>query len=537
MKDICSLFGGVLKICNEAIEYGYEYADVTVGRSSSYYSSLNDDTILSRVYEIAIGSDIQYIGDSAFDNFCNLRTVKIPNGVEKIGSFAFYGNYSLIEVDIPSSVTNIGECAFWGCSSLGDGSAVVRVDDCLVNVGYSWSNNGNNKISQYRIQEGVRLIADGTFRSCDFLTSVVFSDSLEIVGNNAFAGCSKLENVGPLDSVKVIGGSAFKNCVGLTSINMAEGLQSIGGSAFENCGLLTTIEIPSSVETIGESAFKNCGLESICIPEKVTSIGTDAFAGCCLKNIVIAAENQQFKLVDGQILNLSNSTFVYAPKVEVLVLSTSVRENDPTILDVKYIVKGVIDRVHTRALAFEDGTRSWANVVRPETFVTTPAGTPSVIGDNVGVNVTNVFSWKVSSDYENNLAKLNVEVFVKTDDLLPMEFMTIPSYDGKPAVEFSRNTLTEANVMNALYWLYADNDAGLTLSDGILKNGTNVLAYGDGMYQPYRGSCRQNAADYVIKKMGYERLTKDNYLDYVNNQTRLSLSPSEIRQYAVREVK
>jgi hypothetical protein len=326
----------------------------------------------------------------------------------------------------------------------------------------------------------------------------------------------------------------------LTTINLPLSVETIGANAFLNCSQLKNIVFPEGLTSIGASAFKNCTLESIVLSDKVTSIGTEAFIGCYLKDIVVASQNPVFKVVDGQLLNVSSGNVIYSPKIEVNVIDTSVRENDPTILDVKYIILSVLDKVNVRALAFEDGTRSWAKVVRPETFVNTPTSAASVIGDNVGVNVTNAFSWKVSSDYTNNLAKLKVEIFVQTDDLLPLDLMTIPAYNGNPALEFSRNTLTDANVMNALYWLYADNDSGLTLSGGELKFGSVMLAKNDALQYWVNSwstrDLRENAADYVLRKMGYQRLTTANYLDYVNSETRLGLSPSGIRQYAVKEV-
>ena len=145
-----------------------------------------------------------------------------------------------------------------------------------------------------------------------------------------------------------------------------------------------------------------------------------------------------------------------------------------------------------------------------------------------------MFSWKVSADYTNNLAKLKVEIFVKSEELLPLDLMTIPAYQDKPALEFSVNTLTVYSVQNALYWLYAAGDPELTLVNGVLKNGNVSLVSGTGL-SSYSSMC-ESAADYVIRKMGYRRLTSATYLNYVNAETRLGLSPSGVRQYAVKEI-
>ena len=52
-----------------------------------------------------------------------------------------------------------------------------------------------------------------------------------------------------------------------------------------------------------------------------------------------------------------------------MIVSSQVRSNDPTVLDVVYKVTSDKPTVNVRALAFEDGERSFWKVVRPETFI------------------------------------------------------------------------------------------------------------------------------------------------------------------------
>ena len=95
-----------------------------------------------------------------------------------------------------------------------------------------------------------------------------------------------------------------------------------------------------------------------------------------------------------------------APRTEVI--SAQMRDSDPTVMDVKYRVSSSSDKVNVRVLAFEDGVRSFANVVRPTTFLE-----GSVIGDNVPANTVNSFAWKVSADWKVDLAKVSVEVLAQ----------------------------------------------------------------------------------------------------------------------------
>lgn len=61
---------------------------------------------------------IQSIGDDAFCDCSNLKSVSIPDSVTSIGNNAFYWCSSLTSVSIPDSVTSIGNKAFEGCPNL-----------------------------------------------------------------------------------------------------------------------------------------------------------------------------------------------------------------------------------------------------------------------------------------------------------------------------------------------------------------------------------------------------------------------------------
>ena len=259
------------------------------------------------------------------------------------------------------------------------------------------------------------------------------------------------------------------------------------------------------------------------------------------------------------------------------------RETDPTVMDVDYIVYSDSSNVNVRALAFELGERGFATVVRPETFI---EGTDVNIGDGIAANVTHHLSWKVSSDWATDLAKVSFEVMaMKPGDLLlpDMHFVTIPAAEGHPKTIVSVNDLsknayaitnpdsdspyrrmwepgygdewTSNELLTALLWLYASGENDLVLSNGFLLDGisTHRLAYHGGlaclyMDQPFPFStppepspspneCSwiENASRYVFGKMGYRLLEDENELGWVN-ENRLGLEPCLYRQYAVKTV-
>ena len=64
------------------------------------------------------GHEVVAIGDRAFQNRTDLRTVMIPDSVEKIEFEAFYNCINLKIVDLSSNLTTIGYDVFGNCKSI-----------------------------------------------------------------------------------------------------------------------------------------------------------------------------------------------------------------------------------------------------------------------------------------------------------------------------------------------------------------------------------------------------------------------------------
>ena len=180
-----------------------------------------------------------------------------------------------------------------------------------------------------------------------------------------------------------------------------------------------------------------------------------------------------------------------------VIVSSQVRSNDPTVLDVVYKVTSDKPTVNVRALAFEDGERSFWKVVRPETFID---GTAANIGDNIAANVEHTLSWKVSSDWATDLAKVKFEILTSEQGQLPLDWVKIPGVKGVPDIEVSYNSQTDADMLNALSWYYADGANDLTIEDGYLKNAKGIT-----LVSRTYVSDRFAAIEYIADKMGLEQ--------------------------------
>ena len=206
-----------------------------------------------------------------------------------------------------------------------------------------------------------------------------------------------------------------------------------------------------------------------------------------------------------------------------IILSSQVRANDPTVLDVVYKVTSDKNKVNVRALAFEDGERSFLKVVRPETFVD---GTAANIGDNITANIEHKLSWKVSSDWATDLAKVKFEILCSDQGKLPLDLITIPAANRNSEITISYNSQSTENVFNALMWYYANGEGDLSIDDGCLYNEKDLLASRDIV------SHMGFAVNYIFRKMGYERLSGV-VLDYAAAATRKSLYFNTEMQHGV----
>lgn len=211
----------------------------------------------------------------------------------------------------------------------------------------------------------------------------------------------------------------------------------------------------------------------------------------------------------------------------VEILSARMRPSDPTILDIVYKVTSPKETVKVRALAYEDGKRSFATAVPALTFAD---GTEANVGDAVAANEEKTLSWQVAADWATDLSKVRFEVMVAEDELLPLHFVAIPATASHAAITYSDTEVTSGAVLNALLWLYAGLDDALTLTSGRLTNADGLLLAD--------GATVKNEAQtlaWLFGRMGYGVLSGDD-LAYVNAVSRISLKPSGLRQFAVKTV-
>ena len=169
--------------------------------------------------------------------------------------------------------------------------------------------------------DGVEIIGESSFDSCDSLISVNIPTSVVEIGTNAFSFSERLKSVEMSDSVKRIGAGAFGGC-GLEKIILSKNINKLECSEYSDdyLGFFSSADfvefnIPDHIEIIGDQTFENCEkLKKIYIPASVKEIGRHIFYGCfALEEIVVSKDNEFYYSQNG-VLYSRDGTLLHYPK-------------------------------------------------------------------------------------------------------------------------------------------------------------------------------------------------------------------------------
>lgn len=234
------------------------------------------------VLRFADNSDFTKIGDHAFKNCSNLKTIEnIPSTLNDIERWCFEST-ALVSVDL--SNTNV----------------TIMKDGVFFN---------NTSLTSIKLPNKLKNFWDHAFCGCKALNNIVMPSTVEGIYNNVFEGCESLSNVTFNDSYTILGHHVFKNCP-LTAVTFPKTLNSIGEYAFENtklttvdlsntkitslstgcffiCEKLSDVKLPKDLTDIGNNAFISSAIASITFPPSLQKIGGCAFQKAKFANVVI----------------------------------------------------------------------------------------------------------------------------------------------------------------------------------------------------------------------------------------------------------
>lgn len=300
--------------------------------------------IISNLYDaekecwvITFDGNVTTIGDEAFYNCKNLRTIILPDSITSIEADAFHMCSNLTSVTIPSSVTKIGNNAFyrcdnltnlyiddlvWWCSNKFDSSPLSYADNLYLNgklvtdvvipkeVSVIRQGFGSCCIKSITIEDGVASIAC-RLSSSNSMTSVYIPKSVVYINNGAFEGCTgtlytdssymdcnsvynsyygTTSNVGTYigskftevifgSNVTIIPPKAFIDCATIERVSFGKDVALIGASAFSGCSNLKSADLPKNIQVIESDAFLGCNITTDLNLDKYVTLGSGALKG------------------------------------------------------------------------------------------------------------------------------------------------------------------------------------------------------------------------------------------------------------------
>lgn len=293
---------GVCRFCGapQPVTEGLSFNLINDGTEYEVAQSLINDTSVL-IPDTHNGLPVTRIGNYAFYDRPNLRSITIPDSVTSIGTFAFFacsnlssvtlGNsitsieygafqicYRLTSITLPATLTDIGQYGFLDCINLVEiqnnselpieagsseygyianfalhvykegESRLIHTDD-----GYTFYHDGNVSYLQGYWGLDLDLVLPSSFVTHDGTLINEYE-----INQYVFYGHEELTSIVIPDNVTSIGKRAFRYCDKLMSATIGDGVTSIGDEAFNECQEMTHITIGSNVDTIGTDAFLNC---------------------------------------------------------------------------------------------------------------------------------------------------------------------------------------------------------------------------------------------------------------------------------------
>lgn len=223
-------------------------------------------------------SKLSYIDEYAFAQ-ASISSLTLSGKLEKINSFAFNATI-ILSLNIPDSVNYLGTNVF-----------------------------RNSAIWSISLSPNIPEIPEGTFRDCQWLTSITLRGSssapcrIKSIGDYAFKGCCSLENTDFLSGaakLESIGEYAFSECcinednkdkniygklnyIGISDVTLPDNVTSIGKNSFAENYRLESVNLGAGVKVIPQDAFSvktkdTSMLKKVILSDKLTRIEDNAFS-------------------------------------------------------------------------------------------------------------------------------------------------------------------------------------------------------------------------------------------------------------------
>lgn len=328
-----------------------DYKDVT-GQENGFSGNVN---ITSITFED--GSQITWIGDHAFKNCLNLKTInKVPDVLNEIKPWCFEGT-ALESVDLSNTnVTIMTDGVFFNNTSL----TSIKLPKGLE---YFWDNafNGCKSLNNIKMPSTVKGIYNNVFLECTSLTDVTLNEGCTTLGHHVFKKCP-LATVTFPNTLNSIDEYAFESTK-LNTVDLSNTqTKSLPNGCFYDCEQLSDVKLPKELTYIGQVAFFKSTIASITFPPTLQKIDSWAFQYSKLANVVIPTncsivdkaafannDNLTTVVINGTKCHLAYEAFANCPKLTDVYITSNIQptaerynfpfRNDPKV----HVMKDYVD--------------------------------------------------------------------------------------------------------------------------------------------------------------------------------------------------
>ena len=259
-----------------------------------WYNNYRED-----IKKVIVKEGVTEIGQLAFKDCVNLKSVSLPEGLVEI-DFAVFENTAIKELVLPDSLDHFYAITIDQSEiqlSTATENAKLKIENNIV-----FSRDKKTLFYYPSYREGSYTVPDGveTISQYAFYFSkadrILLPNSLKTIGFRAFA-CSNIESIDIPDSVTEMDIGICTDCIQLKTASVGDSVTVLDGT-FDWCENLKKCKIGKNVKVINGAFRGNESLKSVTLPKNLESLEWNAFGGCVLLE-TINLPSKLTKIEDG----------------------------------------------------------------------------------------------------------------------------------------------------------------------------------------------------------------------------------------------